>query len=280
MLHDGLGVINVRFAGYRRCWADLGRERRMCVAMVALLVVATSSASSSFYPPDRSLTTVEYVRRGLPATDRAWAPTDYAVAVEVLRKLSAEDPSLLPRFGSPKSGEVFARLVSEDNLGVLATETPIQGRLGIASDFLGSGKQLTLLYLEPSTSNLIFDSELAEVSGFLLRVWVQLSVLLNELNAGQEDSDLVAARMARSGSIIAMYLSSVLDSIADADSFRTPARARLVAHLGQTLPRLTEVLSPIQKADFRAHADRVVASEADPATQSALRDISALVAEE
>jgi hypothetical protein len=242
-------------------------------AMAAAILAVGLQAAPSIYLPDRSLTAAKYVELGVPAPDRAWSPSDYSAAVEVLRRVRGEDPARLPRYGSASSGVVFVRLVSDENLAVLASgDTPVAGRLGIASEFLGSAKQVLLLYLEPSTSNVVLDDEMAEISGFMLRLWAQFYTLLSDPTAGTNREALE-----RAGSIIAGYVSSVLDSIADVGSFRAPARAQLASHLGDRLPAVWPALSPLQRSDFRSHLQRVANGEGDAKVRGRLREISSRV---
>lgn len=72
---------------------------------------------------DESLTSEEYLRLGLPAQDRDWSAEDMAKAEKILALLARKGYRKLPRYKSQRSGEVFARLTSPQNLDTLKDRT-------------------------------------------------------------------------------------------------------------------------------------------------------------
>ena len=71
---------------------------------------AGASGSLPTVPPDNSLTSKEYSDIGLPPLDIAWTSARYERAIGVLKKLTNEDLTKLPRHRSQKSGDVFEKL--------------------------------------------------------------------------------------------------------------------------------------------------------------------------
>lgn len=65
---------------------------------------------------DPTLSSAEYEARGMPPIQNPWSVAVYQQAVPVLTTLRTENPALLPRFSSKRSGEVFRRMVSRENL--------------------------------------------------------------------------------------------------------------------------------------------------------------------
>jgi hypothetical protein len=228
----------------------------LIVGLMAVLLQAEAAQAALVYPPDASLTIVEYVQHGVPDPERHWSPSDYTAAVNVLRQLRDKDAALLPRLGSPRSGALFSRLVSRDNLGVLRVETlPRDGRLGLVADFLGSLKQVTLLYLEPSVSKIAFDDELAEAQGFGLAIHEELVRLWVE-SGRQDGTDRLRGNVAN-------YLASVMDAMSERTFWRVGARRRLVSHLNDSLRVLAPFESEVQRVDVRNHLKRVADTEPD-----------------
>src|SRR3954447_14819818 len=59
---------------------------------------------------DQSLAPEQYVAQGAPASDQPWTGKEYAAATEALKKIAKNDPSMLPRFHSLRSGSYFDRM--------------------------------------------------------------------------------------------------------------------------------------------------------------------------
>lgn len=85
------------------CW--------LATAVSALLVIACAE-QEPFVPPDRSLKIEGYVSRGIPPLDVEWRSSEIQQALAVLWELYAEDPALLPRHGSGRSGPLFEKLLA------------------------------------------------------------------------------------------------------------------------------------------------------------------------
>src|ERR1017187_6411407 len=67
-------------------------------------------------PEDRSLTADEYLRLGVPVVDPAWTGGEMRTAAAVLKDVAKADPSHLPRYRSERSGVLFARMTSAQNI--------------------------------------------------------------------------------------------------------------------------------------------------------------------
>src|SRR5580704_15216011 len=84
---------------------------------------AAPAKAAADAPTDQSLTTEQYVELGLPAPDRPWTGEEMTQAAEVLSRIAAGGAERLPRYRSERSGEVFARLTSADNLEVVTRDS-------------------------------------------------------------------------------------------------------------------------------------------------------------
>ena len=120
-------------------------------------------------PTDRSITVAEYTARGLPSLDKEWSTTDVKQAWEVLQALYAEDPALLPRYRSARSGPVFDKLLAQAFTmeAVFAAVGDVTfGELEtISEEEPETITDLTLLSvykLRPETG-LLFDREMVEI---------------------------------------------------------------------------------------------------------------------
>ncbi len=92
-----------------------------------------ASPTPSTTDADPTLEASQYVLYGVPKPERVWSSGDYELAAQALQKVYDEDPALLPRLDSAKSGAVFERIVAEENLTVLDDETiPMATRASVA----------------------------------------------------------------------------------------------------------------------------------------------------
>jgi len=58
----------------------------------------------------------EYQKLGMPEHNKKWNADDYSEANITLGSLLMNNPLSLPREGSKKSGELFNRIINEENL--------------------------------------------------------------------------------------------------------------------------------------------------------------------
>jgi hypothetical protein len=161
----------------RRLITFVGAFSRPCaVALMVLVLVATGCASASAPSPgsirsdgaaaqgaaeDVSLSARDYIARGLPAPDRIWLGNDVETAANVLATLAEQGHGQLPRAGSARSGEVFTRMTSADNLAYYRDRTlPLNARLPLALTHLQAGSQLLKLYLAQFLTNDVRDTEM------------------------------------------------------------------------------------------------------------------------
>ena len=75
--------------------------------------VSNASLPRYVFLEDCSQSVAYYTARGLPDLDRLWSEQDWKTVVRALTKIAREDPAALPRWQSPRSGVLFARLLAE-----------------------------------------------------------------------------------------------------------------------------------------------------------------------
>ena len=92
--------------------------------------------STSTQEFDPTLKSEDYIRLGLPAPGTVWSSADMMQANKVLAAFTLEKAEQLPRYKSPRSGEVFARLTSTESLPSFKDrQVPLQTRLLQAVDY-------------------------------------------------------------------------------------------------------------------------------------------------
>jgi hypothetical protein len=220
-------------------------------------------------PADHSLTPDAYIQAGVPALDRPWSGEDMAKAARVLTALSGKDPGNLPRFRSERSGAVFARLTSTENLEAFRNrKVPIETRFPQA---IGYGEPLNAilkLYLSAFLKNAIGDSEIVELLGAQLRIMVMAMELVDEFIPTLDKNDpkfkvrMQGLEKMKQG--LAMMAAGGLLTLTEVDSYRSGERARLVGYMKETFPAIVPRLLPDARAETLA---RLEALEKDPKLQ-------------
>ena len=154
--------------------------------------VAVAPAPPPPLPGDKSLTPAEYVQLGMPPPDREWAPDDMAKAANVLAKLCQDTPAKLPRYQSPRSGAVFARITSDENRRFFANDSPptdVSAKTGLALAYFKAIQQIMQLYLARNLIDNAATEESIELSGCVLRMPPTFQPLVERFFAAQDPKD-------------------------------------------------------------------------------------------
>src|SRR5260370_366536 len=98
-----------------------------------------------------------------------------ATAAKVLASIAKNDPRHLPRYRSGRSGDVFARLTSPQNLARFRDRSlPIKTRMEEMIAFMPAASLVNKIYLAAFLGKATGDSELVEVTGAVLRMMALL----------------------------------------------------------------------------------------------------------
>ena len=88
------------------------------ILLLFVCIMALSSCGNDG-PEDKSLSQEEYLNLGIPDPYKIWRSNDFALAHAVLENIKSTKPYNLPLKGSRKSGVVFDRMVSLENMDFL-----------------------------------------------------------------------------------------------------------------------------------------------------------------
>lgn len=201
---------------------------------------------------------MEYIQKGLPASDREWSSPEAERAMKALTALAADDPRQLPHFESARSGIVFARMVNPDNLALSRDQSlPLSARLTDAMNSLQATNQILKLYLrEVVAGSSIYARDLIELVGYQLHVVVELTSLADEMALTiPKDDPNYDARMKgfdqmRSG--LATMVSGSLLTLTERAVYSKADRVALMGHLKRTLPSIMPRLTEASRLDLQA----------------------------
>jgi hypothetical protein len=217
---------------------------------------------------DESLTTSQWIDRGMPSPARRWTGDEYRSALRVLDQELASTAPLLPKLGSSRSGDVFAKIIAiRPEITDAASRTENYAVL----EALLYGEVSRLLYFEQRYiaahwKSGAYDIELAEFGAAELK----LSALRIEgarrlYESGPTPlphrrlSDLNELRDRLGGAVMAS-----IPSLLDQRAFGSSARRRVARSLSEGFPSFAGDLLPEHRAQIDAFLARAETGDADP----------------
>jgi len=230
-------------------------------------------------PADRSLTSADYIKAGLPAYDRRWNGEDMARAANVLAAVVRKDATHLPRYRSGNSGTAFHRLTAGDNLDFYRDRSlPLAQRFPDALAYMEATNQVAKLYLTACMQRTASGGELVELLGAQLRMTVVMLDLVNEFVPTLDQNDpSYSVRMngiatMRSGA--ATMVAGNLQSLTESSNFRAEELKRLIGYLQATLPKILPELSSASRSEIQV---RLRSYAKDPQLQHLQPELDQLV---
>jgi hypothetical protein len=201
---------------------------------------------------DESMLEKDYVALGIPPYDRPWDAKDMDVAASKLQLIGAADLDQLPRLNSNRSGLVFARIVSRENLNYLRSHSqPVTFRLTQANAYGESLNKILRAYLPTQATEKPDSDEVIELLGAELRITqVELELVDEFASAIPKDDAKYSVRMkglakARMG--ITEMLWGTVTALTDEKVFSIPARSRLLMYCRETFPSIMPRLTAISQ---------------------------------
>lgn len=264
--------------------------RAVCVAVAVvasvLLITPPSPAGDRADPTpadDRSLTTGEYADRGVPDVARPWGPAEYKKAHQALAALAKADPRRLPRFGSPRSGKVFDRIVAPENFDGIADKTAThEQRHALFRGYAGV-PDLVVLYVKANAAGVgAFDGELVEQYAQVIRLHLAGARWGAEFIATiPADDPTRAERLQALAGIRAPGAKSIRDFLQAFASaaFRKTELLRFAETLRTLVPQYAAFLPAETRGAIAHDLNELEAAEQDRDLRSALHDVyDALIA--
>jgi hypothetical protein len=227
---------------------------------------------------DESLTSEEYLRLGLPAQDREWSGDDMARAAKTLESLAQKGYRQLPRYKSERSGEVFARLTSPQNLDGFKNRTlPLEARFPESLNYLQGSNAVLKLYLAGYLKKEVRDTELIELVGALLRTTAVMLELVDEfLPTIKKDDPTYQVRMQgldqmRRG--LASIVAGSLKTLTERESYRASELVKLVGYMQETMPVIVPRLPPGARTETLLRLEKMQEDPALKDLQPGLREL-------
>lgn len=243
------GIASSGGVGLHAQAADADEKKDPVVQAAPREVPPPPDAPDKKTAPDASYTIAKYLDLGLPDPDRAWTGADLTEAHKLLEPLSQAGNQHLPRFGSERSGKVFARLTAPTDEALFKDrKAPLEVRMQAALKGLNAVNQILVIYLSGFSRDEVGDLEMVELMGAQLRSIVVVMELSEELRPTiPKDDPNYKARMQGFATMrqgLAMVVSGSLTTLTERDYYRLRQRARMLAYIQETLPQLLPLLPP------------------------------------
>ncbi|MBC7785258.1 MAG: hypothetical protein H7144_15590 [Burkholderiales bacterium] len=264
------------------------RRNHVCAATILAVMVSGTLAcadSPTTAPADMSLGVDEYTRIGLPAIDRPWDGDDMSAAADVLQTLLKEDPRQFPRRDSPKSGEVFARLISSENLAVFERQQiDAAARLSdLVRYFNGAGKvrrayHAALLRKAVSTDEvLLFHHQYLRVVSMMATLAGQLPLLPARHPRAAEHTDKRTESIDGLRRVAFAVIVRELETIRDAETFDPSARGALLGMVHKELATIGPFLTETRRQEVIEMLEKMINTPEMSKFQPQLRELSVML---
>ncbi len=208
-------------------------------------------------PHDHSLTVEEYISMGMPDPQATWSVDDREKARTVLKQLWTEDPTLLPRAGSPRSGAMFAKLLDEylASLSELMSVDEVVDSNPEERQELVLQRSLLAVYMPPHDVRLLYDRELVEIQAGNIAEQIQIVDRLKDSMRVMQESQTQLAELGETAYPMPevdtgeslMLLVIQLAVLASSEDFSPTARRAGLEHLERLAPAVSARLRPEQQ---------------------------------
>jgi hypothetical protein len=223
---------------------------------------------------------------GISSPDKVWGAADYTEAVEALSSISK---SSLPRFGSERSGALFARMVSIENLlppggvrqiidsGQEVTGANIQRLV----EYSRTVPPLLMLYIDQQPGVQRYGAEVVRVSLFALqtgRASIDLAYAILELQPkGTMDAPKIVAARKQMSDGLNQTLNGLFEMVGQEPHFRSEDLEFLADGLRREVPLVFKYLTSEQKKGMRTKIKKVAAKHRNRQVRESLNALLAAV---
>ncbi len=213
------------------------------------LVLAIVAIACCSYKKDMSYTVTEYRKMGMPDPSVSWSKDEYAQALSVLRNLKLYGSLTMPKKFSNKSGIIFKRLLSQENMAFVDDTTLLARDKAFRIQHFSSFQAGMIgLYTYKVKDLRYYRDELVDLYIFGLLVHNNMLDLSEELNQSDNGTDKVLT--AGSSFVIKEYsdlIMKILKEQLNSKIYRNKGLKRLSKSLTESLIQNWERLGSADK---------------------------------
>jgi hypothetical protein len=257
---------------------------RTSSVLAAIFFAVTIASVAQPAANDQSLTIERYMELGIPSPDRIWGAEEYAQTAFVLSSLPKDE---LPRFNSARSGALFARMVSTENLlpagGVPQLVDSGQEVMSANMDRLVAYTQsvppVLMLYIEDTPGVQRYSAEITRVSLYALQISRVCCELVDAIlkpipKKEQTGSAFASGRKQMSDGLNQMF-NGLVSMVASEEAFNAADLTYLADGLRRESPPVFKYLNATQKKKVRGDIEKVAASHSNRAVRASLKSLLA-----
>lgn len=224
------------------------RQLKNTIISGIILIIATSSCNSVF-KRDHSLRPKEYQKLGMPDYKKRWTNDDYVSANITLSSLKINDPLSLPRKDSRKSGELFKRMVNEENLNfIYDTLFPLRTRAYTIQYFTRFQTEMEQMYTIEHNGEIYYSEELLDLHIFGLAIhdkMLELAMIINK--SDDEDVSSIKSGMDAVKHNYLKLIPRLLGELAKTDQYSVDGLDRLSKAISSSLISNYDWMTPSDK---------------------------------
>jgi hypothetical protein len=179
---------------------------------------------------DYSLSIQEYLDMGVPDPNSVWNTEEIGMAIDVFSGTKWDKPYILPKKGSKKSGALFHRMISLENMTFLRNDTiELHEKALLSLQFLQIFEKWKDVYTHPMWKKQYYHRELVDININEVRVTETMVDLTKQVMASNDP----AVVMLQQGipQVKMNYISSVINAL------------NLQSHTSQFLEKDMELLA-------------------------------------
>ena len=211
-----------------------------------MLIVCGSCRKSS--TNDYSLNLEEYQKMGIPEPNKIWTLNEYSAAFGSLMELKFNKPFALPVKDSKRSGALFNRMISFENMSFLNDESiPLNEKAHLIKEYLDVHGEMIDVYTNIRMKKQYYHRELIDINIFGLSLAEKMLDLAKEINESEDIIDISMQSGYRSIQMIYLFgLEDVLENQKHSSQY-----------LNEDLETLTDSLtnSVLRNKDWLASTD-------------------------
>jgi len=250
---------------------------RTFILLLGIICLSQLNAQQILPHPDNSPTTDHFLLMKLPPIHQIWGVTEYEQGFRLLDKIHEMDKYSLPRYQSPWSGAVFARLTATENFDYLVDTTiNIRIRLEQLQTYSMLPSALLNLYQEYDKEEERFGTEVTQCLLFLAHFTHKALLLIKELERwmlktyGERSNDSVS-QLEKAHLETLMELLTVFDE--KRVRFDEQVRVSYAKALRQQLPEFLHPMTPSNRQVLLNTLDKLIAKAPSKAESQQLQQL-------
>ena len=228
---------------------------------------------------DYSLSLKEYRDMGIPDPGKVWNSDEIGIAIDVFSGIKWSKPYILPRKGSEKSGLLFDRMISLENMTFLQNDTlQLQDKAYLSLQFLQIFEKWKDVYTHPMWKRQYYHRELVEININEVRLTEIMVELTKDVMASKDP--VVMMLQAGVPQIKLNYVSSLVNALnlqSHSSQFLKKDLELIADSLSSSIMRNNEWMDSLSKVKIKKSIDIVLDSTSSDYVKEKYLDITGIL---